>query len=420
MKVLMLGWEFPPFISGGLGTACYGLTRGLSRLGAEILFVLPRAVPATHASHVRLLTCGAQPGAGVARGAQGLEKVRFQALPVALNPYARPEVVAAGGAKTPARTCRRAEAAGHYGGGLFDDVQRYTELVWQLARREDFDVVHAHDWMTFAAATTIATHRGKPLVVHVHSTEFDRSGRHVHQRIYDLERMGMHAADVVIAVSKLTRHVVTSRYGVSADKVRVVYNAMDADGLPARRPPPTAGRNGKSVLFLGRLTMQKGPEFFIAAARQVLEVLGDVRFIMAGSGDLMGRSMQLAARMGIADRVLFTGFLRGAEVEQVFRMADLFVMPSVSEPFGLVALEAISHDVPVIVSRQSGVAEVLDRALKVNYWDVGDLAGKIVAVLRQPALHAALRDSGWQALGKLSWNESARQCLDAYRAVVRG
>jgi glycosyltransferase involved in cell wall biosynthesis len=297
-------------------------------------------------------------------------------------------------------------------------VDLYAELVCRLAGREDFDVVHAHDWMTFPAGIAITSLRHKPLVVHVHSTEFDRSGWQVNRRIYDIERRGMRAAATVIAVSNLTRNTITSCYGIAPAKVRVVYNAIDTDGPGMHPSLPPIERQGKIVLFLGRVTMQKGPEYFIAAARRVLEVMGDVRFIVAGSGDMLGRTMALAAKMGIAERVVFTGFLRGAAVARAFRMADLYVMPSVSEPFGLVALEAISHDVPVIVSKQSGVAEVLDHVLKVDFWDVADLAHKIIAVLQEPSLHAALRADGRRELSKLSWDDSARRCLGVYRAVV--
>ena len=419
----MLGWEFPPFISGGLGTACSGLTRGLSRMGTEILFVLPRPVPASHTSHVRLLWPGSKAHSMAGPRPGGFENVRFRALPVELAPYHRPDDEKGRQARSSSRkdNPRSHEApGGHYTGNLLEEVERYAELVCELAQDQDFDVVHAHDWMTYPAGIAVALLRQKPLTVHVHSTEFDRSGMHVNQQIYDIERRGMHEAAMVIAVSKLTRHVINSRYGVAPEKVQVVYNAIDADPSPGGHlgPPPGIERHGRNVLFLGRMTMQKGPEYFLAAARRVLEVMGDVRFVMAGSGDRMGRTMDLAAELGLRERVIFTGFLRGAEVDRVFRTADLFVMPSVSEPFGLVALEAISHGVPVIVSNQSGVAEILDHALKVNFWDVEDMAGKIIAVLREPSLRAALRADAWQELSKLSWDESARRCLRVYEALV--
>jgi glycosyltransferase involved in cell wall biosynthesis len=229
----------------------------------------------------------------------------------------------------------------------------------------------------------------------------------------------MHAAARVIAVSHLTRKIITSRYGVPESKVEVVYNAIDTDGRRFLEQLPAAiGRNEKIVLFLGRITMQKGPEYFLAAAKRVLEVMDNVRFLMAGSGDMIRRTIELAAEMGIGHKVLFTGFLRGEDVDRVFRMADLYVMPSVSEPFGIAPLEALSHDVPVIISKQSGVAEVLTHALKVDFWDINEMANKIIAVLRHPPLQATLREHGSFEVRKLSWKDSANHCLAVYRRAM--
>lgn len=423
----MLGWEFPPFISGGLGAACYGLTRAMSRTGTQILFVLPRSLPGAYSSHVHLLTPDT-PTHGHETTEERLpdtsppaaDQVRFFPVPSTLKPYARP------GPQTESATVAVRHGAQVSGGGpgedygpeLFADVQRYTRLVCRLARELEFDVVHAHDWMTYPAGMRIAALTGKPLVVHVHSTEFDRSGPEVNPYIYRIELAGMQRARAVITVSYLTRSVVTGKYGIAPQKVHVVYNAIDANGrnLPPRLSP--AYRDGKVVLFLGRMTMQKGPEYFVAAARKVLEIRDDVRFIMAGSGDLLGRTMTMARELGMSDRVVFPGFLRGREVDRVYRTADVYVMPSVSEPFGLVALEALSHGVPTIVSRQSGVAEVLDHVLKVDYWDVAGIADRIAAVLGEPALQASLGEGGRYELGKLSWSEAARRCLAVYQAVL--
>jgi glycosyltransferase involved in cell wall biosynthesis len=286
-----------------------------------------------------------------------------------------------------------------------------------IAAQEQFDVIHAHDWMTYRAGVAVSAISGKPLVVHVHSTEFDRSGEHVNQTIYDIERMGMHFASRVIAVSHLTKNIVVARYAVPAEKVEVVYNAIDFNGKGPPMPPPIR-REEKLVLFLGRITMQKGPEYFLAAAKKVLEVMDNVRFIMAGSGDMARRAIELAAEMGIGQKVLFTGFLRGKDVERVFRMADLYVMPSVSEPFGIAPLEALSNNVPVIISKQSGVSEVLTHALKVDFWDIDDMANKVVAVLRHPPLSQTLREHGSFELRKLTWDGAAAKCVQAYGAAI--
>ncbi|MCH7871056.1 MAG: glycosyltransferase family 4 protein [Planctomycetes bacterium] len=309
-------------------------------------------------------------------------------------------------------------AGAHYGGDLFAEVQRYARLACQIAAKEDFDVIHAHDWMTYLAGIAVKNLTGKPLVIHVHSTEFDRSGENVNQRVYDIERAGIHTADRVITVSYLTRSIVLARYDGDPKRVRVVYNAIDDNG--AGEPPvlPAIGKHEKIVLFLGRITMQKGPEYFLAAAKRVLEVYQDVRFIMAGSGDLARASIELAAEMGIGHKVLFTGFLRGDDVSRVFRMADLYVMPSVSEPFGIAPLEALSNDVPVLISKQSGVAEILTHALKVDFWDVDEMANKIVAVLRHPPLQSTLRDHGRMEVRRMSWTDSAAACLAVYKEAV--
>jgi len=255
----------------------------------------------------------------------------------------------------------------------------------------------------------------KPLVVHIHSTEFDRSGEHVNQPLYDIERRGMHAADKIVAVSHLTRNIIISRYGVVGEKVEVVYNGVERDDSIALNFDKVGIRSDeKIVLFLGRITMQKGPEYFLMAAKKVLEVMDNVKFVMAGSGDMMGRIIEMAAAMGIGHKVLFTGFLHGDDVQKVFEMADLYVMPSVSEPFGIAPLEALNHDVPVLISKQSGVAEVLTHALKADFWDITEIANKVVAVLRYPPLHMTLREHGNFEVRKLTWEDSAKKCAGIY------
>jgi glycosyltransferase involved in cell wall biosynthesis len=306
----------------------------------------------------------------------------------------------------------------HYGTDLYQEVQRYARLATVIARDEDFDVVHAHDWMTYPAGIAVSAMTNKPLVVHIHSTEFDRSGENVNQMVYDIERQGLHYANIVIAVSYLTSRVLINRYAVPPEKIRVVYNAIERNGILLDPDKSKILKNEKIVLFLGRITMQKGPEYFLAAAKKVLEVMDNVKFVMAGSGDMIKRTIELAAEMGIGHKVLFTGFLRGDDVDKVFRMADLFVMPSVSEPFGLVPLEALRNDVPVIISKQSGVAEVLNHVLKVDFWDINEIANKIVAVLRHPPLQNTLREHGNFEVRKLSWSDSAEKCVDIYKEAI--
>ncbi len=448
MRVFMLGWEFPPFISGGLGTACYGLTKAMSALGTDVMFVLPRPVSSPFSTHVKLVSpkAGSHLASPTAEfRLDEFEHVTFRTIDAQLSdPYQRTEAhdklvkareqgktiadeqateaeaIAAAHPSPAAGMGELAKPGAHYSGDLFTEIQRYAALAGEIARNESFDVVHAHDWMTFPAGLAVAGIKGVPLVVHVHSTEFDRSGLHIDQRIYDIERRGMHGAIKVIAVSHLTRNLITHHYGVDPSKVEVVYNAIESNGHGFDDEQYAIDKEEKIVLFLGRITMQKGPEYFLAAAKKVLEVVDNVKFVMAGSGDMIRRTIEMAASMGIGHKVLFTGFLRGPDVEKIFKMADLYVMPSVSEPFGIAPLEAMSHDVPVIISKQSGVSEVLTHALKVDFWDINEMANKIIAVLRHPPLASTLRQHGSFEIRRMSWTDAAKSCLQVYDMAVGG
>ncbi|MCK4659127.1 MAG: glycosyltransferase family 4 protein [Phycisphaerae bacterium] len=421
MKVLMLGWEFPPFISGGLGTACYGLTRALNDLGTEVSFVLPRPVEECYTPQASGES-GTSGDTGPVRSYRRSEfqHVRFWALGAALAPYLRPEVrkelQTSLGKDQPLDDTVHLGAP--YAGDLFAEVERYARLAIEMAFREPFNVIHAHDWMTFPAGVAVAMTTGKPLVVHVHSTEFDRCGESVNERICRIERRGLRAADAVIAVSQLTKGILVKSYGIDPANIHVVYNSTHSVGpTPDLEIVPIAD-DEKIVLFLGRITAQKGPEYFLQAAQRVLEHEPKVRFIVAGSGDMIRHIIEQAAELGIGDKVVFTGFLQGDDVERVFRMADLYVMPSVSEPFGIAALEALSYDVPVLISKQSGAAEVLKHVIKVDFWDTAKMADRILAVLRNPPLQAALRAHGRLDLRRLSWESAARQCLGIYAQVA--
>jgi len=422
----MLGWEFPPFISGGLGTACYGLTKALDQLGLNITFILPKMVDYRYATHVKLLTPDSQISQASFKFGE-LKNVKFHTIASSLQPYSNPDAyqqqieeslrqkqqIHAGGVSSAGQLF----GGMHYSGDMYTEVCRYAAISAGLARDEQFDIVHAHDWMTYPAGIAVARVSGKPLIVHVHSTEFDRSGEHVHQMVYDIERQGMEQADKVIAVSYYTRSIIISRYGISGDKVEVVHNGVDFN---SHWPLTETGINKdeKIVLFLGRITMQKGPEYFLQAAKKVLEVMDNVKFVMAGSGDLMRRAIEMAAELGIGHKVLFTGFLHGDDVRRIYRAADLYVMPSVSEPFGIAPLEALDNDVPVIISKQSGVSEVLRHALKVDFWDVNEIANKIVAVLKYPPLEMTLRNHGNFEVRKLRWRDSAEKCAKIYEQTM--
>jgi len=434
MKVFMLGWEFPPHISGGLGTACFGLTKGLNEIGVQIYFVLPDSIPIDATSHVKFKTPDHLSAEGdvIDRDAgRVFEHVQLHRVAAFLLPYGTPEAYGNAVKKFAARRAGKKSAGAampagtfapggsvNYEGDLMGQIRSYARLAVELSSGETFDVVHAHDWMTFPAGLATAAAARKPLVVHVHSTEFDRSGRNVNRRICEIERAGMLGADCVVCVSHLTCSIIAERYRVPADKIEVVYNAVDVPATEQLEMKPI-GRNEKIVLFLGRVTMQKGPEYFLQAAKKVVEKHDNVRFVIAGSGDMIARCVQLAADLKLGKYVTFTGFLRGTDVDRVFRMADLYVMPSVSEPFGIAPLEAISHNVPVIISKQSGVSEVLTHVLKVDFWDIDEMANKILAVLRHPPLQRTLRQHGHIELRKLSWQDSAKQLKKIYSRLIR-
>ena len=448
----MFGWEFPPHISGGLGTACFGLTQGLSSLGVEVLFVVPRAFGDEDARFVSVvgadeveLTPPVRTAARVrrarrvrgARSSSVASLVELLAIESPLTPYLTEleylerlvevertgetkrseelrslEPVAVSGAVS-----IRLPFTGGYGPTLMSEVARFALVAAELARSRAFDVVHAHDWMALPAGIAAARTAGKPLVFHVHACEYDRSGEHVNQRVRDLEQLGLDAADRVVCVSHYTAGVLQRRYRVDPAKIRVVHNALtqkeQVEVLHVQR-----AIEEPIVLFLGRVTFQKGPDYFLEAAARVIRIEPRVKFVMSGSGDMLPGMIERAAKLGLARHVHFTGFLQGEDVERMYAMANIFVMPSVSEPFGLTPLEAMALDTPVILSRQSGVSEVLRNALKVDFWDVDDIANKILALLRYPALAEQLTEEGHEEIQRLRWERPAGLVRDLYRELL--
>lgn len=426
----MFGWEFPPHIAGGLGTACYGMTRGLARNGVEVVFVMPRAYGDEDQRFVRVVNASDVETIGTRDhefSEELLEKVSFIHIDSNMLPYISPEEYAAyhdefvRSGRTHEWTDvwkQRYTFSGKYGANLMEEVARYAMVAAQVAKdlEGQFDVIHAHDWLTYFAGIAAKRVSGKPLVVHMHATEFDRSGENINRRVYAIEKEGMQAADRVIAVSELTRRIVIGKYGIPADKVVTVHNAVRF-GESEEAAPERAVKD-KVVTFLGRITYQKGPDYFVEAAAKVLQRVSDVRFVMAGSGDLMNHVVRRVAQLGIADRFHFTGFLKGGEVQRMFRLSDVYVMPSVSEPFGISPLEAMRSGVPVIISRQSGVAEVLDYAIKVNYWDVDALADAIYGLLTYPALGRMFASKGLEEVTGLKWTNAAAKIKTVYETVV--
>ncbi len=406
MRVLMLGWEFPPHQAGGLATATHGLVRGLLARGLAITLVVPFAATGTSLEGLRVVSTA---------GPRTLfRKVR---VPSPLLPYARPGEYT----RTLARTFPGTGPSGIYGRDLFAEVERFAAAVAQIAAREPHDVIDAHDWMTYAAGLLARRASGRPLVAHVHATEFDRSGESVNPAIEARERLGMEVADLVIANSFRLKRQVVDRYGVPQRKVAVVHWGIDEDRPEYHLTPPAPFRpRSPLVLFLGRVTRQKGPDHFLAAARRVAQILPETRFVIAGSGDLLPGLLERSVEWGIADRVHFAGGLDGPDVYRALRMADLCVMPSVSEPFGLVALESLKSGTPCLIPRDSGVAEVVRHAIRIEFWDVEDMADKIVAVLRHTELHTELREAALAETGAPAFglDEPARRTEEAYRRAL--
>jgi glycosyltransferase involved in cell wall biosynthesis len=419
MRILMFGWEFPPRMSGGLGTACYGMTAALAGLGHRITFVLPQDGEAGAAPFLDLVSASGVPVSDNDRD-DGMEallrRLTLRPLPSLLHPYLDPGHYHA---LYLSERRRFSETARVYGPDLIAEVIRYGQAGGVLARTLSFDVIHAHDWMTVPAALLARRISGRPLVLHIHSLEYDRSGENVNEEIRAIEREGMEKADRIIAVSHRTKRMIAERYAIPPEKISVIYNAVTRTEAQRAYRTERPGER-KMVLFLGRITFQKGPDYFVEAAAQVLHVLPDVTFVMAGAGDMMGRMIERVGELGIGDRFHFTGFLQGEEIERIFSLSDLYVMPSVSEPFGISPLEAMMYDVPVILSRQSGVSEILKHALKVNFWDVREMASKIIAVLKHPVLAGAMAEKAREELRKIRWEKAAERIAAIYREAVSG
>ncbi len=405
MRVLMFGWEFPPHNSGGLGTACYGLTKGLSQNGIEVTFVVPSFPGNEKTKYVNMISAN-----NVAKGS--LKIININSL---LTAYITSEEYSSKLTSKLSILKNKDSKKNNYGMNLFEEVYRYSQKAKEIAQLIDFDVIHAHDWMTYQAGINAKKISGKPLIIHVHATEFDRTGGHPNQLIYEIERKGMNKADLIICVSEFTKQKVIAHYGISEEKVCVVHNAVD---FPNRDLPRRIEQTDKIVLFLGRITIQKGPDYFLETAKRVLELEPNVKFIMVGTGDMQQCIIEKAAEIGISKHVLFAGFLTGEDIDRAYQMADLYVMPSISEPFGITPLESMRNGTPVLISKQSGVSEIITHCLKVDFWDIDEMANKILGVLRYNALSSSLKHHGSIEVHKLNWDDSAKKCVELYKRVV--
>lgn len=389
-RVLMLGWELPPYNSGGLGEACFGLAKALSKKGVHITFVLPKRLNL---------------------------KVDFMDLVFADVD----EITKLYPAYTTGYSWRKFVSFDSLPPDFVHGALKFAEKVEKIAEKYGSDIIHAHDWMTYPAGIAAQGVLSKPLVTHVHSTEFDRTGGHYpNQTVYQIEREGLQKADAVLPVGGFMKDVLIEKYGVEPSKIRVVYNGIDEPEQGELAPALSAFKNlgYKVVLYLGRITLQKGPEYFVRAAKKVLEYNPKVIFVVTGSGDMQDFMLYEAARLGIINNFIFTGFLRGEEKNRIYQTADIYVMPSVSEPFGITALEAISNHTPILISKQSGVAEVLTHALKADFWDTDEMANKILAVLSYKSLSSDLKNESGKEIRNFSWTRSADAVLDVYKHLI--
>ncbi len=475
MKVLMFGWEFPPHISGGLGTACHGIVSGLGKLpDTKVIFVVPKVFGDEKAKntvfagankfvekHTTILNrkvriAVEQPPTLEEKviikhktktsWQEAKEKLIYIETASMLHPYMQAEQIerilerkrinpqtvhfdeegrmvamVEGKEKIIEITFQdlqtvekteKFEFTGKYGANLYNETGMFARVASKLSQKYDFDVIHAHDWLTYEAGIAAKNISGKPLVIHVHATEFDRSGGAVNHRVFQIEKHGMECADAIITVSNLTKDIVVEKYGINPKKVFTVYNAVD---FKPDKKKYTKPKGEKLITFLGRITYQKGPEYFIEAAFLVLQKLKNVRFVMAGNGDMFHRMISRAAQLGIADKFHFTDFLKKDEVRHLFAVSDVYVMPSVSEPFGIAPLEAVKSNVPVIISKQSGVAEVLKHAIKVDFWDVNAMADAIYGLVKYPALSKFFIRTGREEVNRLKWDSCAVKINEVYK-----
>lgn len=416
MKALMFGWEFPPHILGGLGTASYGLTRGMSvQDDLEITFVIPKPYGDEDQSFAKIIGACAVPVVWKETSWDNVQN-RIGHIMHPDEYFWYRDHIRYDFRRIWTNDIGCIEFSGRYPDNLIQEIGNYEAVAGVLAHSLEFDVIHSHDWLTYPAGIFAKQISGKPLVIHVHATDFDRSRGNVNPTVYSIERRGMDMADHIICVSNLTRNTVIEKYGQNPDKVSTVHNAVDP--LPNVESFKKTPRKDKLVTFLGRITMQKGPEYFVEAASRVLAKTKNVRFVMAGSGDMMNAMIDLVASRGIADRFHFPGFLKGSQVHQMLADSDVYIMPSVSEPFGISPLEAMQVGTPTIISKQSGCAEILSHAIKTDYWDIDAMADAIYSIVEYPAIYNTLSEEGRKEVNAITWDKAGMKVRDIYNKVT--
>lgn len=418
MKVLMFGWEFPPHISGGLGTASYGLTKGFVQQGdVEIKFCIPKPYGDEDNSFLRIVGMNSVPivWKNVDRD---YVNSRIGAVMTPDEYYRYREHIYGDFSYMHTNDLGCMEFAGGYPENLHDEINNYSIIAGVVARTEEFDIIHSHDWLTYPAGIHAKQVSGKKLVIHVHATDFDRSRGNVNPTVYAIEKNGMDNADHILCVSELTRQTVITKYHQHPDKVSTLHNAVTPLSQEILDIVPKKIPGEKVVTFLGRITMQKGPEYFVEAAAMVLKRTRNIRFCMAGSGDMMNDMIRLAAQRGISDRFHFPGFMRGRQVYECLKASDVYIMPSVSEPFGISPLEAMQCDVPTIISKQSGCAEILDKCIKTDYWDIHAMADAIYSICNNESLYEYLKVEGRNEVNQITWENVALKLRKVYEKVM--
>ena len=413
----MFGWEFPPHILGGLGTASYGLTQGMWQCGdMDITFVIPKPYGDEDRHFANIIGASQVPVAWRDVSRDYVE----QRIGNVINPdlyFALRDHIYADFNYMRTNDLGCIEFSGKYPDNLLEEINNYSIMAGVVARTIDCDIIHSHDWLTYPAGIHAKQVTGKPLVIHVHATDFDRSRGNVNPTVFNIELDGMHNADHIITVSDLTRRTVIEKYGIDPSKVTTVHNAvtpLSPELLDIKVNKPKE----KIVTFLGRITMQKGPEYFVEAAAKVLKLDKDVRFVMAGSGDMMNKMINLAAERGIADRFHFPGFQKGRQVYETFAASDVYIMPSVSEPFGISPLEAMQMGVPSIISKQSGCAEILHNVIKTDYWDIDAMADAIYSIITYPAMYNQLKEDGLKEVNQITWDKAGQKVINIYKQVL--
>lgn len=417
MKALMFGWEFPPHILGGLGTASYGLTKGMAlQPDMQITFVIPKPYGDEDQSFLKIIGACNVP---VVWKENNWDYVN-QRIGNVMHPdeyFWLRNGIKYNFNRIYTNDLGCIDFSGRYPDNLMEEISNYEAVASVLAHQLEFDIIHSHDWLTYPAGVFAKQISGKPLVIHVHATDFDRSRGQVNPTVYAIEKRGMDAADHIMTVSELTRRTVIEKYNQDPAKVTTVHNAVEplSDAETFTKTP----RKDKVVTFLGRITMQKGPEYFVEAAHLVLQKTKGVRFVMAGSGDMMNAMIDLAAKKGISDRFHFTGFLKGRQVHEMLAESDVYIMPSVSEPFGISPLEAMQVGTPSIISKQSGCAEILTHAIKTDYWDIDAMADAIYSIVKNPSMYKSLRELGREEVNNIKWYDAGLKVRGIYDSVIR-